>query len=175
MIINVSQIGEDEELRIEHYYPEGEPALASEESRIVGRPELHLRATRAGNEVKLVGTIKADVRFDCDRCLAPLVVPVEQSFDLLYVPPVRPQGAHDERELGRDDLSVAFYQGQFIDLDDLVREQLELALPMARLCGEDCQGLCPDCGANLNQGQCSCEAGQTDSRWNSLKQWKSDN
>src|SRR5689334_14402963 len=142
MKIVVGQISEDEGLSLEYSYPEGEPTLASNEASLLGRCKVNLQATRAGSEVELIGSVNAGVGFDCDRCLKPLAIPVEQSFDLIYIPPLK---AGDERELGEDDLSTGFYQGDSIDLDDVVREQVELALPMARLCSEQCKGLCPDC------------------------------
>jgi uncharacterized protein len=174
MNINIAQISEDEGLNIEHVYPEGEPRLESEDSRITGRPAINIQATRAGAEVRLVGDVKADVQFDCDRCLAPTAIPVAQSFDLLYVPAAKP-GAGDEKELGDDDLSIAFYQGEVIDVDELVREQVELALPMARVCDEQCRGLCPECGANLNQAECACAVEEADLRWAALRNLKSNN
>lgn len=137
---------------------------------MIGGAELNLHATREGERVELVGEVTAVVGFECDRCLAALSVPVEQSFDLLYVPPLSTQ---DERELEVDDLSIGFYQGEAIDADDLVREQIELALPMARLCSEECRGLCPECGTNLNVRECACKNEQADSRWSALKELKS--
>ena len=170
MKIVVAQIREDEGLSLEYAYPEGEPALAGEDASLIGRCHLNLQATRSGNEVELIGSVNAAVRFECDRCLKPLSVPIEQSFDLFYVPPLK---AGDERELGADDLSTGFYQGDSIDLDDVVREQLELALPMARLCRDECEGLCPDCGANLNDAKCACEGNRVDLRWAALGELKS--
>jgi uncharacterized protein len=172
MNVNVAQISEDEGLNLRHLYAEGEPELSGDDSRLAGRTALDLQATRAGLQVRLAGNVKATVQFDCDRCLKPLSVAVDQSFDLLYVPPL---GAGEEHELGEDDLSIAFYQGDVIDLDDLVREQIELAIPMARLCGDECRGLCPDCGANLNEGKCACGVEQVDPRWTALKELKSNN
>lgn len=171
MKINVAQISEDEGLNIHHLYTEGEPQLESEDSRLVGRPELDLQATRASDKVRLVGSINALVAFECDRCLKPIEMPVSQSFDLVYLPPL---GIGDEHELGDQDLDTGFYQGEAIDVDDLVREQVELALPMARLCTEECQGLCPECGANLNQGRCSCTSEESDPRWAALRQLRSE-
>lgn len=170
MNIAVPKISEDEGLSLQYVYPEGEPALAGSDAGLIGRCELNMRATRAGDEVELIGSVNAVVGFECDRCLRPLSVPVEQSFDLFYVPPLK---AGDERELGADDLSIGFYQGETIDLDDVVREQVELALPMSRLCTENCEGLCPDCGANLNDAECACKLNRTDERWAALGELKS--
>lgn len=170
MNIAIDQISEDEGLSVHHLYPEGEPGLMGGEGRLIGRPELNLKATRAGHRVELVGTVNAVVGFECDRCLGSLSVSVEQPFDLLYVPPL---GTGNEKELGENDLSIGFYQDETINVDDLVREQIELALPMARLCRDDCRGLCADCGANLNDGDCACSYEQADERWAALEGLKS--
>jgi len=171
MDVNVSQISEYDGLTIRHVYAEGEPRLTADESRIVARTVLDLHASRNGDEVRLVGRLSAAVEIDCDRCLAVVSMPIEKSFDLLYIPPLR---GEEERELGDDDLSVAFYQRQVIDLDDLVREQVELSLPMGRLCAEDCKGLCPGCGTNLNEAECACAADPADSSWGALSRLKSE-
>lgn len=174
MNINVSQIKEDEGLSVRHLYPEGEPDLIDEDARLEGRTSLNLHATRDGDKVELVGEIEAKVELICDRCLIRFSLPVEQSFDLLYVPAPSSGRPQEEKELDDDDLSVSVYEADVIDLDDLVREQVELALPMVRLCRESCAGLCPDCRANLNEGPCDCKPEQTDSRWDALKSLKSD-
>ena len=165
MDVNVSQISEYDGLTIQHVYAEGEPRLTGDESRIAGRTTLNLHASRDGEKVRLVGSLSAAVEIDCDRCLALVSLPVDKTFDLLYVPPLR---AEEEKELEDDDLSIAFYQRQVIDLDDLVREQIELALPMGRLCREECGGLRPRCGTNLNEAECTCAADLADSRWGAL-------
>jgi len=170
MNIVVAQISEDEGLNIHHLYPEGEPGLAVGEGQLIGQCELSLRATRADSKVELIGRITAVVEFECDRCLTLVSLPVAESFDLLYVPTL---GTADEHELGEKDLSLGFYQDGLIDVDDLAREQIELALPMARLCSEECRGLCPGCGSNLNLGECRCGKEQIDPRWAALKELKS--
>lgn len=170
MNIVVAQISEDEGLSVHHLYPDGELGLVGEEGHLIGQTEVSLQASRAVEKVGLLGTVNALVGFECDRCLATLSVAVDQSFDLLYVPPL---GTGDEHELGETDLSLGFYQDGIIDVDDLAREQIELALPMARLCTEECRGLCPECGANLNHGECACNIEQVDMRWTALKELKS--
>jgi uncharacterized protein len=169
MEINISQIDESDGLDIDYLYPEGEPDLEDENSKSVDRTAVNLHASRKGEEILLRGRIKASVQMNCDRCLADFAIPVAQSFDLLYLQLDKNRGPKEEHELSEDDLSISYFQGQFINLDDLVREQIQLALPMARLCQEDCHGLCQECGANLNEGQCSCRIEQIDPRWTALK------
>jgi uncharacterized protein len=170
MKIIVSQISELEGLRIEHIYPEGEPRLRGEEGRILGRPSLSVSVSREGAEVRMIGKVGASVEVFCDRCLAPISISVDEVFDLLYLPPLKLE-QEEEIELAEDDLRVGFYQGDEVDLDDLVREQIELALPIRRLCREDCRGLCPQCGTNLNEAECFCQAEVLDPRWEALKKF----
>jgi uncharacterized protein len=169
MEINISQIDESDGLDIDYLYPKGEPDLEDESSQAVGQTAVRLHATREGEEVLLRGKIEASVQLNCDRCLVSFAIPVTQSFDLLYLQLNRNRGAQEEHELSEDDLSISYFQGQFINIDDLVREQLQLALPMARLCTEDCRGLCQQCGASLNEAECSCSFEQVDPRWAALK------
>jgi uncharacterized protein len=172
MEITISQIDEYDGLSVDHLYPEGEPDLEDKDSKLLGQTALRFRATREGEEVLLRGQITASVQFDCDRCLTRFSIPVTQTFDLLYVPASPARNAHEEHELKDDDLSIAYYQGQVIPLDDLVREQIQLTLPMTRWCQPNCRGLCPECGANLNEGSCSCTAEQLDPRWSALRELK---
>lgn len=165
----MAQISEDEGLDVHHLYPEGDPGLAGGEGHLIGQCELNLRAARADEKVHLIGSVTVVVGCECDRCLSALSIPVEASFDLLYVPPL---GTGEEHELGEKDLSLGFYQDGIIDVDDLTREQIELALPMSRLCSDECRGLCPKCGANLNLGECACGEEQVDDRWAALRELK---
>jgi uncharacterized protein len=174
MKIQVSQISEDEGLEIQEVFPEHEPALRSEDGPILGTTSIDARASRAGDELRLTGRVMATVQTDCARCLMPFPIHVDESFDLFYIPSVGRLGPDEERELAKDDLLVAFYRDDWLDLDDVVREQIELALPMARVCRDECRGLCPDCGANLNESRCSCIADEPDPRWAALEQLRSD-
>jgi uncharacterized protein len=173
MNISVSKISEEDGLRIEYVFPEGEPNLRSKDGRLIGQTRLIARATRKGAQVRLSGTVEALVGIDCARCLAPVVSAVAEPFDLLYEPAGRAETAADETELDEEDLFVVFYHDGLIDVDDLVREQVELALPMSGLCSDECRGLCPECGINLNYGECRCENAQADPRWSALLELRS--
>jgi uncharacterized protein len=119
-------------------------------------------------DIRLRGRLSAGVELSCARCLEPVPQQIEREFDLLY----RPLGA----DAGRDELSVTdaeaeigYYQGEGILLEDVLREQVLLALPLKITCRQDCRGLCPQCGKNLNLEACSCVVPVEDPRWAALK------
>ena len=123
---------------------------------------------------RLVGATKTTLDVPCSRCLEPMVVPVDAEFDLRYQPHSTNTG-EGELEIEEDDLTTAFYQNDEIDLEQLMREQFYLALPMKPLCSGDCKGLCPMCGTNLNRGACDCRRDFEDPRLAALKELRSKN
>lgn len=119
-------------------------------------------------DIRLRGHLSTGLELQCARCLDPVPQQIDRDFELLY----RPLGI----DAGRDELSVTdaeaeigYYQGDGILLEDVLREQVLLALPVKITCRADCKGLCPQCGKNLNQGECSCEVPAEDPRWDALK------
>lgn len=116
----------------------------------------------------LTGRVQTTLEIACGRCLEPFRLPVDVEVDLTYVPDPTELG-EAEVELKDEDLSTAYYRHQAIDLGDMLREQFYLALPMRPLCREECAGLCPHCGTNLNQGTCACEARWEDPRLAGLR------
>jgi uncharacterized metal-binding protein YceD (DUF177 family) len=115
--------------------------------------------------VQLVGRLTARLELTCGRCLEAFRHDVSQGLELVYVPrgSVANQADEDEVSLADRDMIVAYYDGERLDLAEMVREQLVLGLSMKRLCREDCRGLCAACGANRNLGECGCPPDQTDS------------
>jgi uncharacterized protein len=120
------------------------------------------------NDIRVAGDFSARIELACARCLEPISKDVAKNFDLLY----RPQGA----DAGKEELSVTaaeaevgYYQGEGLLLEDVLREQILLALPLKAICREDCRGLCPHCGGNLNLEQCQCAEPLEDPRWQALK------
>ncbi|HKG15431.1 MAG TPA: DUF177 domain-containing protein [Pyrinomonadaceae bacterium] len=155
-----------------HSYAPGEVELEDEGARLVSNAEVRGDASLKGEEVRLRGTIRTEVELLCDRCAAPRRAPLEVEFDTRFIPQSAAAVETDNVELLAEDLGLAAYEGDAVDLDELVREQILLALPLRNLCREDCKGLCQKCGADLNAGQCSCEQGGTDPRWAALADWK---
>jgi uncharacterized protein len=140
--------------------------------RAEGRADLveeHHGKHKVIQDIRLKGKLDMSLEVDCARCLEPVLHQVSRDFDLLY----RPLGT----DAGRDELSVTdaeaeigYYQGEGLLLEDALREQVLLALPLKLLCREDCKGLCPQCGKNLNESVCSCAAAVQDPRWAGLKE-----
>ncbi|HLH06855.1 MAG TPA: DUF177 domain-containing protein [Terriglobales bacterium] len=118
-------------------------------------------------DIRLVGEFSTRLELLCARCLDPVYQEVRKTFDLMY----RPQGVDagkEEISLGKDDVDIGYYQGEGLLLEEVLREQLLLALPLKLLCSEDCKGLCRSCGQNLNQGACGCTRTEPDPRWHAL-------
>jgi uncharacterized protein len=126
------------------------------------------QARRKGSEVELRGELHAKAAAPCGRCLQPVELPIEVRFTERFVPAVSWRN-EPQHELQHEDLNIAVFDGAGIELDDLVKEEILLAVPGHVLCRGDCKGLCPVCGADRNQENCECESGQVDSRWEKLK------
>jgi uncharacterized protein len=120
-------------------------------------------------QFRLVGSVKTRLELPCSRCLEPFSWPVEAEFDLRYQPHSQNSG-EGEREVEEDDLTTAFYDNDEIDLGQLMQEQLYLSLPMKPLCSDDCKGLCPTCGTNLNRDACDCRQQWDDPRLAALRE-----
>jgi uncharacterized protein len=118
--------------------------------------EVHIEISKVESKYVLDGNLKGGLQVRCDRCLEPYHRDLESSFKLvLTLAP--PEMVESELELIEEDLSVDFITGDEIDADEIVREQVYLALPMKTLCTKDCSGLCPLCGTNLNRRRCLCQ------------------
>jgi DUF177 domain-containing protein len=139
-----------------------------------GRAELiveHRGHHQDVEDIRLVGKVEGQLEFSCARCLDPVIQDVDKSFDLIY----RPLGVDrraDEVAISEAETEIGYYQGEGLLLEDALREQVLLATPVRALCREDCKGLCPQCGRNLNVEQCHCEQHLSDPRWDALSEIK---
>jgi uncharacterized protein len=145
------------------FQPE-EVAHAGDSYRIVAPVVLDFDVHKDKERFRLVGTVRTELELLCSRCLEPFRLPVDASFDLRFLPAAH-MATQEERELQEEDFEISYYRDDQIDLDELLREQFYLALPMKPLCSEACRGLCPQCGVNLNTGTCACEARWEDPVW----------
>ena len=118
-------------------------------------------------DIRLKGRFSGKFQVPCARCVEPVEVPVGVEFDLIF----RPVGADSdmgEHSISAPETEIGYYQKDSLALEDVLREQVLLALPVRTLCKPDCKGLCPRCGANRNTQPCSCEVGPSDPRWEAL-------
>jgi uncharacterized protein len=108
------------------------------------------------------GRMAGEVQTECRRCLAPARAKVDEELHLLFA------DAADE-ESDDSDVYMLEPRATTVDLRPALREQWLLAVPGFALCRDDCKGLCPKCGADLNLGPCNCEP-DIDPRWAALKE-----
>jgi uncharacterized protein len=111
------------------------------------------------------GVLSADLRLQCARCLEDIAVQIAEDVVELFSDPLRgPDVAHE-------DVIEEGYQviNDTIDLDTLIRDALVSAVPWRSLCDAACKGLCPTCGLNRNEGECTCQETTIDLRWAPLE------
>jgi len=115
-------------------------------------------------EVRIQGKYTVEMESQCDRCLGTARFPLDAAFDLFYRP-VSDLADEEEVEIDEGEAEIGFYEGGGLDLADVLREQILLALPMQRVCSEECKGMCAVCGKNRNETTCDCKVESTDNRW----------
>ena len=117
-------------------------------------------------DIRVVGDFSTQLELRCARCLESVLRDVAGNFDLIY----RPLGADagvEERSIRGGETDIGYYQGEGLLLEDVLREQVLLAVPLKAVCNEACKGLCPRCGQNLNFEACACQPVE-DQRWEAL-------
>ena len=122
---------------------------------------------QALEDIRVVGDFSTQLELRCARCLEPVLRQVTGDFDLIY----RPLGADagvEERALRGAEAEIGYYKGEGVLLEDVLREQVLLAVPLKAVCDDACKGLCPRCGKNLNVEACTCQPVQ-EPRWEALQ------
>ena len=157
----------DEERLKEYLPPEDPHGIALE------RPvNVDLEVLKERDHIHIRGSIKGVLRVFCHRCLEPFLWTLNETVDTFLVEEQSAPVDEEEVELEREDLEYEFFDGEVIEMDRLVAEQIFLALPVKSLCSETCRGLCPSCGANLNSESCRCEKKDKDSPFSVLESIK---
>ena len=157
-----------------HTYAPGELDLEDEYVRLQEKTRVRGRASRRDEQVEISGEISGKLEADCDLCVAPVTILVEVEFAVSYLPKALAVEPLEDREIPEVDPDFSVYEGNAIDIDELVREQLLLAQPSRFRCSEECKGLCPHCGADLNRETCACGEELVDPRWAALAALKQD-
>ena len=146
-------------------YEISEKATPTDEYEALGPVEGWIEVENTGVLLLMRGQLRARVRVHCVRCLAwcecPLLMEIEEEF-------ATKETAPDVLTIDREEPETSAINDFMLDVSELVRQQLAVNLPMAQLCREDCKGICPECGRNLNLGPCTCATPPADSKWQAL-------
>ena len=117
---------------------------------------IQLDIAKAEENIFINCVIAVPIGLHCIRCLADFKFPLEATFHYTLYPD-RDRYSSPDQEINREDLDVLYYQGDIIEISPVVREQLLLGIPSHPLCHTSCKGICPQCGANLNNTSCQCD------------------
>lgn len=154
-IVDTADLGSDR-LELSGVFPPGVLDLGVDVSQS-GDVRWSGCVAREGGRIRFSGTIRGSLEVACDRCLDPSCLEVSGEFDLFFEQ--RDDLEYEENaeiELEEPDTRTAFMTGTRLDVAEVIAEQLQLAIPMKPLCRDDCRGLCPECGQNLNNATCDC-------------------
>lgn len=169
MFIGIKEL-ERQPLRFREEFDPGTIDFRTREFRQAAPLRVELAAELEGNEIHIAGRLATRVELTCARCLESVEREMAPRFDLRYRP-VSTISRDEEIALTAEDLEVGFYADDGVFLADVLAEQVHLALPIKVVCREQCRGLCPGCGANLNRESCRCGPRAVDPRLAPLAEW----
>lgn len=129
---------------------------------------------KAGQSILVKGNLRALLRLQCVRCLEEFSYPLASTFEVTLFP-AKEAAFEEEVELGEDEMESNFYEGGEIHLSEIACEQIFLEIPYQPLCHEDCKGLCPVCGKDLNRAPCDCRREEPETGFAALKKLKLNN
>ncbi|MCF8240022.1 MAG: DUF177 domain-containing protein [Melioribacteraceae bacterium] len=138
------------------------------EEPFFGKVKVDGRMDKASHQIYLDCEVLSEAKFICDRCAEEYIEHLANNFQLIYLI------SRSEEE--NEDENVYFINPETtkINISGDVIEFVKLSVPMKKLCRDDCKGLCPKCGTNLNHGTCDCENEYENPVWEKLKEIKKD-
>jgi uncharacterized protein len=151
-----------------HVYQPEDLNPVDERVSLIAPAAVNGKVRLSDNQIFVNGNVETRAQVECDRCLKPVEIPVNADFTLEYIGGSEYESS-EAAELTEEELSVSVFDGEAIDVDEIVKEQILLAVPTRMLCREDCKGICPECGADKNTGECNCVTNEIDPRWAALK------
>jgi uncharacterized protein len=135
----------------------------SDDETFVNQISVHSVLDKREDNIYVKSDVRTEGQFECDRCLEPFTATIEDHFELFFTFDMS-SALLDDQEVNLLDATM-----QEIDLQEGVRDCLLLARPMKVLCSDNCKGICPHCGTNLNENSCECHDDGIDPRWEVLK------
>ena len=131
--------------------------------------KVNLKLNKSGDKISVSGVVRTAVELTCSRCLEKFSYNIDTDIDIVYQPAEKEP--REIEELKEEDFKIATYDEPVLNLADDIREAVYLAVPIKPLCREDCQGICPKCGKNLNVKKCGCIKEMLDPRFAKLKEF----
>ena len=171
MFLSVKEM-ELRKVRFDETYEPGQIDFTDEDlvqaSPLAAKGTAELLAHSDG-QMRIQGKLKVEMTAQCDRCLGGARFALDSGFDLFYRPASQLPD-EDEVAIDEGEAEIGFYEDGGMELEDILREQVLLALPMQRICSDACQGICPVCGKNRNESPCQCKVeGVAGDRWAALR------
>ncbi len=163
MEINVSQQLKASVGSIRNYEVNETIDTGSGESMVHGA----VRLMRTDRAILVKGTLHTEVEVTCSRCLSLFGCPLTLNIEEEYFP-ITDVVSGAWLPLPEEPSCFTIDEHHILDLTEAIRQYALLAIPMKSICREDCAGLCPNCGHNLNQGPCNCLPQGADPRWSGL-------
>jgi uncharacterized protein len=167
MLIELANL-EDGRGEFAHVYQPEALNPIDERVKVDGPTKIEGKIRTSGTEAFISGNISTRVQVDCDRCLKQIELPVNTDFALEYITGGEYE-ATKVAELTEELMTVSVFDGEVIDVDEMVKEQILLSVPTRMLCKLDCRGICANCGADKNIGDCDCKTDEGDPRWAALR------
>jgi uncharacterized protein len=162
LIVDLGRLEREGRVRLRAEIGPDDPIWGGLEFRFAGPVRVDLEAQQALRDVLVQGRVSGQIAHECRRCLEPLTVDVSEDLSMFF------QAGIDETEAEAGEVYALPERGD-LDLGPAIREQVALAVPQFALCREDCRGLCPQCGSNLNEVDCGCVVEEVDDRWAALR------
>ena len=155
MIVKISEI--DNELIVKGKM-EGSQLTMSDENEFcfLSPVDYSFAVRKFENLIRINGSMHCTINLTCSKCLDAFAFPIDTYLDIEFSPKVLTPEV-SELELKRNKLDMYYYEGDEIDLDPLIYDELMLNMPVRPLCEESCKGLCDVCGKNKNYEECRCD------------------
>lgn len=160
MLVNLSEVLTSEGMQVRREIPLEMTCFENGQGSfgiLEKSPVVFVFANAGKGKAKVEGSARLSFLAGCSRCLAEVPLSLELAFDRMVVS--RVGGTEDEEA---DDLS--FMDGSYLDVEAFIHNEILVNWPMKILCKDDCRGLCPVCGQNLNLGECGCDTFVPDPR-----------
>jgi uncharacterized protein len=169
LLLDLARLDREGTLRVEGQISPDDPLWEDTGVRLKDPLRVDLRATESGSgEIVVRGTVEGTLALECRRCLDPVDVPLREDVTFVFAPPDLLAGDED------GEIRVLPAGAKELDLSAPVREDVVLSAPAYTVCEPGCKGLCPHCGADLNETTCDCGAAEPDPRWDALRASKNE-